>query len=132
MLYALFHGLVHDLSFLNLFRYITFRTAGALLTALVLSLCFAPAFIRWLKSHQKRGQPIRDDGPESHLRTKQGTPTMGGLLTLSVVTLSVLLWGNFENHVLWIVLFVSIGFGALGAVDDLVKLKCDPSDFSFL
>ena len=122
MLYALFHGLVQDISFLNLFRYITFRTAGALLTALVLSLCFAPAFIRWLKSHQKRGQPIRDDGPQSHLRTKQGTPTMGGLLTLSVVTLSVLLWGNFENHVLWIVLFVSIGFGALGAVDDLVKL----------
>ncbi|MBA4749290.1 MAG: phospho-N-acetylmuramoyl-pentapeptide-transferase [Alphaproteobacteria bacterium] len=122
MLYTLFHTWFADASLANLFRYLTFRTIGALLTALVLSFMLGPVFIRWLKSKQRQGQPIRDDGPESHLVTKQGTPTMGGLLILSVLTLSVLLWGNLESHTLWIVLLVTLGFGALGAMDDIVKL----------
>lgn len=122
MLYAFLHSFFPDATLANLFRYITFRTFGALLTSLVLGLWLAPRFIRWLKSKQREGQPIRDDGPESHLLTKKGTPTMGGLLTLCVITVSVLLWGNFENHVLWIVLSVTLGFGALGAMDDMVKL----------
>ena len=76
----------------NLFRYITFRTGGATITALIISLMFGPALIRWLKANQVDGQPIRADGPESHLVTKIGTPTMGGLLILGAFALSTLLW----------------------------------------
>ena len=72
----------------NLFRYITFRTGGATITALLIALIFGPAFIRWLKTHQAEGQPIRDDGPQSHLITKIGTPTMGGLLILIAFAVS--------------------------------------------
>ena len=76
----------------NLFRYITFRTGGATITALLIALVCGPAFIRWLKTHQAEGQPIRDDGPQSHLLNKIGTPTMGGLLILIAFAVSTLLW----------------------------------------
>ncbi|MGC6518358.1 MAG: phospho-N-acetylmuramoyl-pentapeptide-transferase [Candidatus Puniceispirillaceae bacterium] len=108
---------------LNLFRYLTFRTGGAVMTALLLSLLFGEAFIRWLKSHQAEGQPIRSDGPESHILTKAGTPTMGGLLILGVFVISTLLWVPLDNSYLWPVLIVATGFGAIGAIDDWLKLK---------
>ena len=107
----------------NLFRYITFRTGGATITALVISLLCGPAFIRWLKTHQADGQPIRDDGPESHLLTKIGTPTMGGLLILIAFVVSTLLWMPLSNPYLWPVLLVVIMFGAIGSVDDWMKLR---------
>ena len=108
---------------LNLFRYLTFRTGGAVMTALLLSLCCGPAFIRWLKSHQAEGQPIRADGPESHILTKAGTPTMGGLLILGIFVVTTLLWVPLGNAYLWPILIVAIGFGAIGAIDDWLKLK---------
>lgn len=122
MFYYLYTLFGHENVFFNLFRYITFRTAAGFLTALLISFLCGPAFIRWLKSRQRMGQPIRDDGPASHLITKQGTPTMGGGLILLALTLSTLLWSNLENSYVWIVLFVTLGFGGLGAVDDYMKL----------
>ena len=107
----------------NLFRYLTFRTGGAVMTALVLSLLCGPAFIRWLKSHQAEGQPIRSDGPESHILTKAGTPTMGGLLILGVFVITTLLWVPLGTAYLWPVLIIAIGFGCICAIDDWLKLK---------
>ncbi len=122
MLYSFLYPLAHQIGPFNLFRYITFRTAGAILTALFISLWLGPRCIRWLKSRQKHGQPIRDDGPQSHLLTKVGTPTMGGTLMLLAITVSTLLWANLSNGFVWVVLAVTIGFGALGAMDDYRKL----------
>lgn len=107
----------------NLFRYLTFRTGGALMTSLVISFMFGPAMIRWLKSLQGEGQPIRDDGPESHIVAKKGTPTMGGLLILIAFGISSLLWVPFESAYLWPVLFISLAFGLIGFADDFLKLK---------
>jgi len=104
------------------FKYITFRTGGAILTALMISFFLGPSFIAWLKSKQKDGQPIRDDGPASHLVTKKGTPTMGGVLILAALSISTLLWADLTNPYIWIVLFVTLGFGGLGAYDDYLKL----------
>lgn len=95
---------------------------GAILTALFISLFWGNMFINWLKSIQGAGQPIREDGPESHLLTKKGTPTMGGGLILISLTVSTLLWANLTNAYVWIVLFVTLGYGALGAYDDYLKL----------
>ena len=108
--------------FFNLFRYITFRTAGALLTALFISFLCGPFLIRWLKNRQYQGQPIREDGPPSHLLTKQGTPTMGGSLILLALSISTLLWSNLANPYVWIVLLLTLGFGGIGAIDDYLKL----------
>ena len=106
----------------NLFRYITFRTGGAVMTALVVCfLCGGPV-IRWLKAGQRGGQPIREDGPESHLLTKKGTPTMGGFIILLGLTVSTLLWADLSNRYVWAVLLVTIGFGAIGFADDYLKL----------
>ena len=107
----------------NLFRYITFRTGGATITALMIALIFGPAFIRWLKTHQAEGQPIRDDGPQSHVLTKLGTPTMGGLLILIAFSISTLLWMPLSNPYLWPVLLIAISFGAIGGLDDWMKLR---------
>lgn len=122
MFYYLYTLFGHENVVFNLFRYITFRTTGALLTALLISFMCGPALIRWLKKKQKEGQPIRDDGPASHLLTKQGTPTMGGSLILFALTLSTLLWGNLSNAYIWVVLLVTLGFGCVGAADDYLKL----------
>jgi phospho-N-acetylmuramoyl-pentapeptide-transferase len=107
----------------NLFRYLTFRTGGALMTALIISFFAGPAMIDWLKSQQGDGQPIRDDGPESHIIAKKGTPTMGGLLILIAFGVSSLLWVPFSSIYLWPVLLVSIAFGCIGFTDDFLKLK---------
>ena len=107
----------------NLFRYITFRTGGSTITALLIGLAFGPVFIRWLKTHQVEGQPIRNDGPQSHLLTKLGTPTMGGLLILIAFSVSTLLWMPLSNPYLWLVLLIAISFGAIGGLDDWMKLR---------
>jgi phospho-N-acetylmuramoyl-pentapeptide-transferase len=106
----------------NLFRYLTFRTGGALMTALVFSFVLGPHVIAWLKSKQGEGQPIRLDGPEGHLIRKKGTPTMGGFLILTALIGSTLLWAELTNVFVWIVLFVTTGFGVVGFFDDYRKL----------
>ena len=107
----------------NLFRYITFRAGAAFLTALLFGFIFGRPLINMLKRRQRNGQPIREDGPESHLLTKTGTPTMGGLLILSALTLSTLLWARLDNGYVWIVLMVTVGFGLIGFIDDLAKVS---------
>jgi phospho-N-acetylmuramoyl-pentapeptide-transferase len=107
---------------LNLFRYITFRAGAAAATALFLGLLIGPKFIGWLRVRQGKGQPIRDDGPLSHL-AKRGTPTMGGLMILTSITVSMLLWMDFSNRYLWACLFITVGFGAIGFLDDYDKVK---------
>ncbi|QRM30833.1 phospho-N-acetylmuramoyl-pentapeptide-transferase [Microvirga sp. VF16] len=107
---------------LNVFRYITFRTGGATATAMLIVFLFGPWMISLLRLRQGKGQPIREDGPQSHLLTKRGTPTMGGLMILAGVLISTLLWANLENHYVWIVLFVTVGFGAIGFYDDYLKV----------
>ena len=107
---------------LNLIRYISFRAGGASATALAIGLLLGPWFIGYLRVRQRRGQPIRADGPQSHL-AKRGTPTMGGLLILIAVTVSVLLWMELTNLYVWACLLVIIGFGAIGFLDDYDKVK---------
>lgn len=107
----------------NLFRYITFRSAAAVITSLAIALLIGPRFIALLRERQgKGGQPIRADGPASHLLTKRGTPTMGGLMILIALTLSTLLWMDFANGFTWACLFVTLGFGAIGFMDDYDKV----------
>jgi phospho-N-acetylmuramoyl-pentapeptide-transferase len=106
---------------LNVFKYITFRTGGAIFTALVFVLLFGPGIIDTLRVKQGKGQPIRDDGPKSHL-TKVGTPTMGGLIILASVSVATLLWADLENPYVWIVLAVMLSYGAIGFYDDFLKV----------
>ena len=101
----------------NLFRYITFRAGGAFMTALVFGFVFGQPLINVLRRRQGKGQPIRDDGPESHF-IKAGTPTMGGLLILSALVFSTLLWARLDTGFVWLVLFVTLSFGAIGFWDD--------------
>src|SRR5581483_5550379 len=105
----------------NVFRYITFRTAMALVTALVLSLCLGPWMIRALRRRQI-GETIRSAGPERH-RSKAGTPTMGGLLIVGTLIGTVLLWGNLQNRLVWVALLVTAGLAVVGALDDWRKLR---------
>jgi phospho-N-acetylmuramoyl-pentapeptide-transferase len=121
MLYHLLAGLAEDWKVLNVFRYLTFRCGGAILFSLVLTLWIGPGMIRWLKKLQRDGQPIRTDGPESHL-TKKGTPTMGGLMFLLSATITTLLWADTSNPYVWIVLGVTISYGLIGFGDDFLKL----------
>jgi phospho-N-acetylmuramoyl-pentapeptide-transferase len=106
---------------LNVFRYITFRAGGATATALLFVFFFGPAAISWLRLKQGKGQPIRTDGPESHL-AKRGTPTMGGLMILTGLFAATLLWGNLRNPYVWIVLMVTASYGAIGFYDDYLKV----------
>jgi phospho-N-acetylmuramoyl-pentapeptide-transferase len=110
------------LSVLNVFRYLTVRTGGAAMTALIFVFWLGPGIIDLLRLKQGKGQPIRSDGPPSHLLTKKGTPTMGGLMILSGVLVAILLWGNLTNTYVWIVLSVTIGFGLVGFYDDYLKV----------
>ncbi|MCS0497498.1 phospho-N-acetylmuramoyl-pentapeptide-transferase [Ancylobacter mangrovi] len=107
---------------LNVFRYITFRTGGAIITALLFVFMFGPAIIALLRLKQGKGQPIRTDGPQSHLLSKKGTPTMGGLMIFSGLMVATLLWANLSNPYVWVVLFVTIGFGLIGFYDDYLKV----------
>lgn len=122
MLNILFRPLAEHFILFNLFRYITFRAGAACLTALVVSFVLGPRVIRWLKSVQRQGQPIRLDGPERHLVEKKGTPTMGGLLILGALTISTLMWIDLRDGYVWAVLFVTLGYGALGFWDDYLKV----------
>jgi len=106
----------------NLIRYISFRAGAAAGTALLIGLLLGPRFISWLRATQGKGQPIREDGPQSHL-AKRGTPTMGGLLILISVSISVLLWMNLANPYVWACLGVTAGFGLIGWLDDYDKVK---------
>ncbi len=121
MLYHLLYPLAEDFAIFNLFRYITFRTGGAIMTALIIGFVIGPAIIKWLKKKQGEGQPIRDDGPETHFK-KAGTPTMGGLMILISAGVSVLLWSDLANPYVWIVGGVILSFGLIGAADDYAKL----------
>ncbi|MCR4282352.1 MAG: phospho-N-acetylmuramoyl-pentapeptide-transferase, partial [Bauldia sp.] len=130
MLYIL-GQLSEQVSVLNVFRYITFRTAGATMTALVFVFLFGPTIIAALRVRQGKGQPIRQDGPHNHLLSKKGTPTMGGLMILSGLVVTTLLWANLANLYVWVVLFVTIGFGCVGLYDDYLKVaKATNSGFS--
>jgi phospho-N-acetylmuramoyl-pentapeptide-transferase len=105
----------------NLFKYITFRAGCAFLTALIFGFIFGQPLIDLLRRKQGKGQPIRDDGPQSHL-AKAGTPTMGGLLILSALMFSTLVWARLDNPYIWIVLLVTLGFGMIGFADDFAKV----------
>jgi phospho-N-acetylmuramoyl-pentapeptide-transferase len=120
MLYHLLFPLSERLAAFNVFRYITFRAAGATVTALLLSLLLGPWFIRTLR-RLSVGQNIRDVGPESH-QVKAGTPTMGGVLILTAVAAPTLLWARFDNFYVWVVLGTTLAFGVVGFVDDYLKV----------
>ena len=107
---------------LNVLRYITFRTGGSMITALIFVFLFGPWIIDHLRLRQGKGQPIRSDGPQSHLVTKKGTPTMGGLMILFGIVVSTMLWANPANRYVWIVLGVTVSFGAVGFYDDYLKV----------
>jgi phospho-N-acetylmuramoyl-pentapeptide-transferase len=109
-------------SVLNVFRYLTVRTGGATVTALIFVFWLGPTIIDMLRLKQGKGQPIRTDGPASHLLTKKGTPTMGGLMILSGLLVAIVLWANLLNPYVWIVLGVTIGFGLVGFYDDYLKV----------
>ena len=137
MLFNLLQPLADDFIAFNLFRYLTFRTGGALLTALVVSFVCGPTVIRWLRSKQGKGQPIREDGPATHIVAKQGTPTMGGFLILLAMSTATLLWADLGNAYVWSVLLVTVGFGAIGFADDYLKVsrasaRGVPARFKFL
>jgi phospho-N-acetylmuramoyl-pentapeptide-transferase len=120
MLYSLLYPLHESFSVFNVFKYITFRSFGAMMTAMILSLMLGAPFIRWLRA-KAIGQSIRELGPESHY-SKKGTPTMGGGLILGSILLSTLLWSDLKNHYIWISLFVLIGTGLIGWIDDYKKV----------
>ncbi len=121
MLYSLLAPYADDFILFNLFRYITFRTGAAVLTAMIICFVIGKPTINWLKKKQKEGQPIRADGPETHFK-KAGTPTMGGLMILISAGISTLLWADLSNPYVWIVAGVIIGYGLIGAADDYAKL----------
>ena len=107
---------------LNLFRYQTFRAGGAVITALVVAFVFGPGIIRWLKVKQGKGQPIRADGPQSHIVSKQGTPTMGGVMILLGIGIATVLWADLSNRYVWTALGVTMGYGVIGFFDDYLKV----------
>ena len=122
MLYHLLFPLSDDFGLFNVVRYLTFRTGGAVMTALFISFLIGPRIIRWLRQKQGEGQPIRSDGPETHLLTKKGTPTMGGVLILLALGIATLLWADLSNGYVWVVLAVTLGYGGIGFADDYQKL----------
>ena len=121
MLYLL-SDLSSQFNALNVFRYLTFRAAGSVMTALFVAFICGPAIIRWLKAKQGYGQPIRTDGPKGHLITKQGTPTMGGVMMLLGIGIATLLWADLSNRYVWVALFVTMSYGFIGFVDDYMKV----------
>ncbi|MFQ5672085.1 MAG: phospho-N-acetylmuramoyl-pentapeptide-transferase [Nitrospinales bacterium] len=121
MFYHIFYPLSSDYSIFNVFRYITFRSAYAGITALVFCLLLGPGMIRMLQKYQIK-EKIRDEGPQQHF-AKSGTPTMGGLLVLCAFLSSTLLWADLTNPYIWLVVFAAIGFGLIGYCDDVMKIK---------
>ena len=127
MLFNFSAQFVDQFTALNVFRYITFRTGGAMLTALIVSFVCGPYIIRLLKSYQTEGQPIREDGPEGHILTKAGTPTMGGFMILLALVLATLLWADLRNGYIWAALVVTVAFGLIGFFDDYAKVSLNDS-----
>jgi phospho-N-acetylmuramoyl-pentapeptide-transferase len=121
-MFYLLSQLSTDIPAFNVVRYLTFRTGGAVITALLVAFVFGPAIIRWLKMQQGYGQPIRTDGPQSHIITKQGTPTMGGAMMLLGITIATLLWADLSNRYVWAVMIVTLGYGLIGFLDDYRKV----------
>ena len=122
MFYHIFFPLADEFVALNVFRYLTFRTGGAVVTALAISFLLGPVIIDILKNRQKWEQPIRSDGPESHILSKKGTPTMGGVLILIALSMATLLWAKLTNPFVWAALGVTVAFGAIGFLDDYMKV----------
>ncbi|MCX8034221.1 MAG: phospho-N-acetylmuramoyl-pentapeptide-transferase [Thermodesulfovibrio sp.] len=121
MIYEFLYSLSDQISAFNVFRYITFRAMLAILTSFFFAFLIAPACIRWLKKLSLT-QHIRDDGPKSHFK-KEGTPTMGGIIIIGSVLVSMLLWGNLRNHYVWIMILSFLGFGLIGFIDDYLKVS---------
>jgi phospho-N-acetylmuramoyl-pentapeptide-transferase len=117
-----------QLEFFRLFKYLTFRAGGAVITALLVAFFINGSLIQWLKVRQGKGQPIRSDGPQRHIVEKAGTPTMGGLLILLPWIVSTLLWTNLSNRYVWIAVFVTVAYGILGFADDYLKVSKRSSD----
>ena len=115
-------GMPHYIPFLNLVRYLTFRTIMAMVTALVVIGLMGSRFIDWMRAKQGRGQPIRKEGIERHLLEKAGTPTMGGVMILAGLFVATLLWADLSNLYVWVVLFVTFAYGILGFLDDYAKV----------
>lgn len=122
MLYHFLYPLAGDFPVLNVFRYITFRTGGAVVTAMLIAFIFGPPMISWMRRKQGKGQPIRAEGPQTHIVEKAGTPTMGGVLILVSMLVSTLLWAPLDNVYVWVVIGVTTGFGLLGFYDDYLKV----------
>ena len=127
MLYEFLYPLSENFQIFNVFKYITFRTGGAILTSLILSFIFGPLLIQTLKNFQKEGQPIRIDGPSEHIIKKKGTPTMGGILILFASVGSTIIWMQLDNQFVWSILLIMIGFGAIGIIDDWMKISKNSS-----
>ncbi|HEX3809703.1 MAG TPA: phospho-N-acetylmuramoyl-pentapeptide-transferase [Rhizomicrobium sp.] len=128
MLHYFLVPLADQFAVLNVFRYITFRAGGAVVTALLIAFWMGPGVIAWLRQKQGKGQPIRTDGPQRHIVEKQGTPTMGGLLILVSSLVATLLWADLTDAYVWVVLFVTVTFGLLGFADDYLKVTRRSSD----
>lgn len=118
----MFYWLYQNFEFLNIFKYISVRSIGALVTGLFIFFFFGEKFIELLRHYNSAGQPIRNDGPQTHL-SKKGTPTMGGILILISIVVSTLLWADLQNAYVWITLMVLVSFGILGFYDDYLKIK---------
>jgi len=131
MLYELLAKYSDEFQLFNLLNYITFRVGAALMTSMIIAFVLGPRMINVLRARQGKGQPIREDGPEGHIIKKAGTPTMGGLLILLSVIVSVLLWGDLRNPFLWTVILVTVGYGLIGFYDDYLKVsRQNPKGFS--
>ena len=131
MLYELLAKYSDEFQLFNLLNYITFRVGAALMTSMIIAFVLGPRMINALRSRQGKGQPIREDGPEGHIIQKAGTPTMGGLLILLSVVVSVLLWGDLRSPFLWTVFLVTLGYGLIGFYDDYLKVsRQNPKGFS--
>ena len=131
MLYNTLSQLVDQWAALNVLRYITFRTGGALIPSLLISFICGPMIIRWLRKKQPGGQPIREDGPQDHLVTKVGTPTMGGFMILLAMILSTLMWADLRNGYIWAAVGVTVGYGVIGFIDDYLKVRQTASIVDF-
>ena len=121
MLYSFLVSLIDEYTVFNVFRYLTFRTGLSVMTSMIIIFLIGGPFIKFFESHKITG-PIREDGPIDHIIKKVGTPTMGGLLILIGIIFSTLLWADLKNNYIWVLIFVATSFGALGIIDDYLKL----------
>ena len=126
MLFSFLSSLVDTYSFLNVFKYLTFRTGLALMSSLIISFIIGGPLIKLFSKHQISG-PIRQDGPIDHIIKKSGTPTMGGLIILISIFISTIMWSDLSNSFVWVLLFVLVTLGILGFIDDMFKIKFENS-----